>query len=111
MDFQAQPAVVTATPNGFTAKLIGAVHTNTAWIEGEFRSIIAAKPRAVELDLSETSYISSTGIGLVAWLYIEVTKAGGSFRIVSIRKRVLATFRYAHLDGLLQATSATVLPD
>ena len=111
MDFQAAPAVVTATPTGFVAKLVGAIHTNTAWIEGEFKKIIAAKPRDVELDLSETTFMSSSGIGLLVWLRSEVTQGGGAVRIVSIRKRLLTSLRYAHLDGVLDTTSTTVLPD
>jgi anti-anti-sigma factor len=111
MDIQNEPVVVTATPTGFTAKLLGSIHTNTAWVEGEFKTMIAARPQAVDLDLSQTTFLSSMGIGLLVWLHNEVKKAGGSFRIVSIRKRVLATLKFSHLDGMLCATSATVVPD
>ena len=111
MDFQNQPVVVTATPKGFMAKLIGPIHTNTAWIEGEFKNIIAARPQAVEVDLSETPFMSSMAIGLLVWLSGEVTRAGGTFAITSIRRRVLGSLRYAHLDGILRATSASVVPD
>jgi anti-anti-sigma factor len=111
MDIQDEPVVVTATPTGFNARLVGAIHTNTAWIEGEFRNIIAARPKDVELDLSQTSFLSSMGIGMLVWLNNEVKKGGGSFRITSIRKRVLATLRFSRLDGMLAATSATVVPD
>src|SRR4051794_10472172 len=88
-----------------------AIHTNTAWIEGEFKSIIAAKPKVVEVDLSGTSFMSSMGIGLLVGLYNGVTKEGGTVRIVSIRGRVLETLRFAHLDKILSATSATVAKD
>jgi anti-anti-sigma factor len=111
MDFQSPPAVITATPTGFVAKLNGAIHTNTAWIESEFKKIAAAKPKAVDLDLSETSFLSSSGIGLLVWLRNEVAHGGGTVRIVSIRKRVLAGLKYAHLERVLQTTAATVLPD
>ena len=111
MDFQDSPVVVVPTAQGFTAKLIGSIHTNTAWIEGEFKNIIAAKPKAVEVDLSETSFLSSMGMGLLVWLYNEVTKGGGSFSIVAVRRRVLTSLKFAHLDQHLHVASATVVPD
>ena len=84
---------------------------NTAWIEGEFRTSSPPDPGRSTSTCPRLPPLSSMGIGLVVWLYNEVTKTGGSFRIVSIRKRVLATLGFSHLDGLLRATSATVLPD
>ena len=111
MDIQASPVVITRTPTGFVAKLIGSVHTNTAWIEGELKKVIAAKPEAVDLDLSETTFLSSAGIGLLVWLRNAITQGGGTVRVVSGRKRILATLKYAHLEALLGSASATVMPD
>jgi anti-anti-sigma factor len=111
MDFQAQPVELKTTPTGFDVKLHGAIHTNTAWIESEFKKVIAAKPKAVALDLADTTFISSMGIGLLVWLYNKVKEEGGTVQIVAVRKRVLSTMKFARLDTLLLAPTATVLPD
>ena len=111
MDFQAEPAVVTAIPGGFSAKLIGSIHTNTAWIEGEFKKIVAAKPKLVEIDLSETTFLSSMGIGVLVWLYNHVQETGGDVRIVAIRKRVLSSLKFSRLDALFKTASARIVPD
>ncbi|HEX8913422.1 MAG TPA: STAS domain-containing protein [Humisphaera sp.] len=110
MDFQEQPLVVTPTPTGFNVKLIGAVHTNNAWIEGEFKKIVAAKPADVALDLSATTFMSSSGVGLLVWLHNKLAEAGGAVRIVAIRKNVLTTLKYAQLARMLHADTATLAP-
>ena len=111
MDYRDAPAVVVPIPNGFVARLIGPIHTNNAWIEGEFKKIVDAKPKEVELDLAETTFLSSSGVGTLVWLYNKVTEVGGVVRITAIRKRVLSTLKFSRLEKLFQTEKATVLPD
>lgn len=111
MDIQDAPAIITTTPDGFVVKVMGAIHTNTAWLEGEFKKVAEAKPARVDIDLAETTFLSSMGIGTVVWLYNKVTEAGGKAKVVAIRKRVLTTLRFAGLDRIMLTPETKVLPD
>jgi len=111
MDIQSAPVIVTKTAEGFHVAVKGPVHTNVQWLEQEFARVVAAKPRHVDLDLGETDYVSSLGVGLFVKFRRGVTDAGGTLRVTSIRKKVFSTFRFARLDELFKIEAGVVMED
>jgi anti-anti-sigma factor len=109
MDFQNEPITVTHSDGDYCVKLLGPIHTNVAWIETEFKKVIAAKPKNVDLDLAETSFLSSTGVGCLVWLYNGLKAEGATLRIVKIQKRVLSTLDYSRLTKILQVQPTAVV--
>jgi anti-anti-sigma factor len=78
-----------------------------SWLETELRKVIAAAPKVVDVDLAGTSFLSSTGIGVLVWLRNAVAAAGGATRIVAIQRTVLGTLRYARMTVLFHITPDT----
>lgn len=109
MDIQNAPVVISRTADGFHVSTIGSIHTNTDWLEREFKKVADAKPGLVELDLSKTDYVSSWGIGVLVSLRNSVAKAGGKLRITAIRKEVLSTLRHASLHQVFQIDPGVVI--
>jgi anti-anti-sigma factor len=109
MEFQDAPVVVTEIPDGYRVTTVGAIHTNTLWLERELKKVLDAKPKRVELDLSKTEYVSSWGLGVLMSLRTGVTNQGGTFRITAIRKDVLSTMRYASLHQIFEVEPGVVV--
>lgn len=99
MDFQSSPIVVTATgERTFRVAISGPIHTNVAWLENELQRIAEGKPARVELDMAGTSFLSSTGVGVLVSFHRHVSEAGGVVQIVAADKNVYSTLRFARLD-------------
>jgi anti-anti-sigma factor len=109
MDFQDKPVVITRIDDGFRVATIGSIHTNTEWLEHEFKKVADAKPKLVELDLSKTDYVSSWGLGVLMSLRNGVAKSGGTLRITAIQKEVLNALRYACLHQVFQVSPGVVV--
>lgn len=109
MDYQDEPVVVKNTAEGIKISLIGSIHTNTSWVEDEFKKVIDARPQRVELDLKETTYISSWAVGMLIWLHTGVTKAGGTVFIPAVQKRVYSTLCFARLDKMMKLTPEAIV--
>lgn len=101
MDAQAQPILIEPMPDGYRISIIGAIHINNAWIEGELDKIVAQKPKKVEMDLSKMPFASSIGLGVLISFRNKLMTAGTEFRITAIQERVLGTIRFAHLQQLM----------
>src|SRR4051794_15076840 len=110
MDFQDAPIVSTPIDDGFKVAFVGAVHTNTAWIENELKRIVLAKPKRIDLDLSACNFLSSSGIGVLMAFYNGIKSGGGMINIVAIQKPVLGTLRYSRLDALFKFSPDAILP-
>jgi anti-sigma B factor antagonist len=108
MDFQDAPVVVKPTAGGVRVAIVGAVHTNTAWLERELEKVIGAKPSAVELDLARMPFLSSSGLGVLVTFRRAVLNYGGTFRVVAVTKAVFGTLKFAHLDGVFQIDPVVV---
>lgn len=109
MDIQDAPVVVTATASGVRVALVGAVHTNTAWLERELTKVVERKPAEVELDLSKLPFLSSSGLGVLVAFRRNVINAGGVLKVVAVQRAVFGTLKFAHLDGVFKIDPAVVV--
>src|SRR5688572_15410222 len=112
MDFQTLPVTIKPIADGFHVALSGPIHTNTSWIEREFDTVVAKKPRLVQLDMAGSEYISSVGLGILVNLHNRLKADGGTLTIVKILKRTKGILRAAYLDRLFTiAPDAVIDPD
>ncbi len=109
MDFQEAPVTVSDITDGFRVTMLGPIHTNVSWIEREFKRVIDAKPKRVELDLSKTQYISSLGVGVLVAFRNGIDAVGGVLHVVSIDNRAYQVLKYAHLTKVLNVDPAGVI--
>ena len=108
MDFQEAPIAVSAIDGGMRVALLGAIHTNNTWLESELTKLLKHKPKRVELDLSKTEYVSSSGIGTLVWLRNELLAAGGTLNVTSVHPQVFASFKFAGLAQIFGMSPAIV---
>jgi anti-anti-sigma factor len=112
MDYQESPIHVDFGAGGAGAchvRILGSIHLNVAWLEGELKRVIDAKPRLVELDLSKTDYISSMGLGTLCGFRNSIADNGGVVRIVAIERKNYSVFQHAYLTKLFELTPAAII--
>jgi anti-anti-sigma factor len=103
VDFQSAPVVAKRDPDGGISLIFdGPIHTNTSWLEREFKAVVEKKPSLVRLNLTNTEHISSTGLGLLVWLHNHVKALGGEVHVVAVQKRTFGLLKVAFLDKLLK---------
>lgn len=109
MDIQNRPVVISRIADGYRVATMGSIHTNTDWLESEFKKVVEAKPKVVELDMAGTDYVSSWGIGVLMSLRTGVVKGGGTLRITAIQQQVLSTLKYASLLQVFKVDPGVVV--
>jgi anti-sigma B factor antagonist len=58
--------------------------------------------RKLVIDLNGVSYIDSTGIGIIAYCFTRISKAGGEAMIAGAKGLVLDVFRVTRLDSIIR---------
>src|SRR3954447_9259178 len=109
MDIQSAPVIVTPITDGFRVATFGPIHTNTDWLEREFKNVVDARPKNVELDLGKTGYVSSWGLGILVAFRSGIVKKGGSLRVTAIQNDVLNTLKYACLHQVFNISPNVVI--
>lgn len=71
-------------------------------VRAELDRIEAADPPLIVLDLSRTSFIDSTGMGLIAAAHARAMEAGRRVVVVRPRKGVDQAFDISGLDGIFE---------
>ena len=66
------------------------------------RDLITGGHRKVLLNLSEASYIDSSGFGELVAGYTSLTKTGGTLKLVSPSERVKALLRMTNLSAVFE---------
>jgi anti-sigma B factor antagonist len=66
------------------------------------RDLITDGHRKVLLNLAEASYIDSSGFGELVHGYTELTKAGGTLKLVGLTERVKTLMRMTNLDKIFE---------
>ena len=67
--------------------------------------------RKITLDLTELAYMDSSGLGVVASLYVSARTAGCQFEVINLSRRVRDLLKTTHLLALLEvASKSTILP-
>ena len=70
----------------------------------ELDKLVAARPGAVEVELSRLRMIDSSGVGALVSLYKRVRAQGGNVEIKGIRDQPLAIFQLLKLDRFMLRT-------
>jgi anti-anti-sigma factor len=86
--------------NGTTIlKLVGPLTLSTMFgFQDEFRS---ARPQVMILDLSETPYMDSAGLGLIMNYYVSAADHGRKLLLAGVNERVTALFEMTKVQGVL----------
>ncbi|KAE8764937.1 STAS domain-containing protein [Georgenia thermotolerans] len=71
-------------------------------LRGELRSTVEAGTSRVVVDLSETSFIDSSGLGALIGGLKEARQAGGDLRIAGPGQQILTVLRLTNLDKVLR---------
>jgi len=80
-------------------KLNGPLTLSTMFgFQDEFRS---AKPQVMVLDLSETPYMDSAGLGLIMNYYVAAQDHGRKLLLAGVNERVKALFEMTRVQGVL----------
>jgi anti-anti-sigma factor len=81
-------------------KLVGPLTISTMFgFQNEFR---AATPQAMIVDLSETTYMDSAGLGLIMNYYVAAADHGRKLLLAGINDRIKALMEVTKVLGLLQ---------
>jgi anti-sigma B factor antagonist len=75
---------------------------NSPAVAASLKEIIARKPPQVLVDLSQVSYIDSSGIAVMIEGMQNVQKYGGKFGIFGIQDSVRSIFEIARLDQVFR---------
>ena len=67
----------------------------------ELDKLVAARPKSVEVDLSQLRLIDSSGVGALVSLYKRVRAQGGNVVIKGVRDQPLAIFQLLQLDRFM----------
>jgi anti-sigma B factor antagonist len=79
--------------------LVGPLTLSTMFgFQNEFRS---ATPRVLILDLSETPYMDSAGLGLIMNYYVAAADHGRKLLLAGVNERVAALFQMTKVHGVL----------
>jgi anti-anti-sigma factor len=80
-------------------KLVGPLTLSTMFgFQNEFR---AATPRVLILDLSDTPYMDSAGLGLIMNYYVSAMDHGRKLLLAGVNERVKALFEMTKVQGVL----------
>jgi anti-sigma B factor antagonist len=80
-------------------ELVGPLTLST--IFGFQNELRAATPRALILDLSETPYIDSAGLGLIMNYYVSAMDHGRKLLLAGVNERVTALLEMTKVQGVL----------
>jgi anti-anti-sigma factor len=80
-------------------KLIGPLTISTMFgFQDEFR---AATPQVMILDMSETTYMDSAGLGLIMNYYVSAMDHGRKLLLAGVNERVKALLEMTRVQGVL----------
>ncbi len=68
----------------------------------QLRELLSAGARRIVLDLSQASYVSAIGLGIVADAVKQARRVGGDVKIVASRPELRRVFDLGELDALLE---------
>jgi anti-sigma B factor antagonist len=81
-------------------RLVGPLTLSTMFgFQNEFR---AAQPQVMIVDLSETPYMDSAGLGLIMNYYVSAMDHGRKLLLAGVNDRVKALFEMTKVHGVLQ---------
>lgn len=81
-----------------TGKLVAG---STGIMQAEVRSLLPGSRRIV-LDLTDLSYMDSTGLGSIIGLYVSTKTAGGRLEVINLSQRVRHLFSITNVLSLFE---------
>jgi anti-sigma B factor antagonist len=66
------------------------------------RNALQEKHRHIEIDLSQTTFVDSSGLGALVALHKEAARRQGSLRLVNPRPSVQQILELTRLDGIIE---------
>src|SRR6478736_10369443 len=82
----------------------------TEHLRGNLEEIIRGGAHGIRLNLSEISFLSSAGVGLLVKFHTQLKGIGGSFIVTSPSERVKQVLDLCRLPTILLAQTTTVAP-
>jgi anti-sigma B factor antagonist len=79
-------------------------------LRGDLDRLVVARPKSVDVDLSQLRMIDSSGVGALVSLYKRVRAQGGNVVIRGVRDQPLAIFQLLQLDRLMLRPDKTPSP-
>jgi anti-anti-sigma factor len=80
-------------------KLVGPLTLSTIFgFQDEFR---AATPQVMIVDMSETTYMDSAGLGLIMNYYVSAMDHGRKLLLAGVNERVVELFKMTRVQGVL----------
>ncbi len=80
-------------------KLTGPLTLSTLFpLQDEFRTI---KPQVLILDLSDSVYMDSAGLGLIMNYYVSAQRHGRKLFLTGVDERISALLKLTHVDKIL----------
>lgn len=91
-------------PDSATVRIKGFLYANTLpQMEKTFQTVIASMKKKLVLDLSETTYVSSGGWGLIMTFFKRVQDAGGAVVLAAMKPEVYDAFELLEYDKVLRS--------
>ena len=81
-----------------TGKLVAGT---TGVLQSEIRALLPG-PKRIVLDLTDLSYMDSSGLGAIIGLYVSVKTAGGRLEVINLSKRVRHLFSITNVLSLFE---------
>jgi anti-sigma B factor antagonist len=81
-----------------TGKLVA---NSTGILQAEVRSLLPSSKRIV-LDLTDLSYMDSSGLGAIIGLYVSAKTAGGRLEVINLSQRVRHLFSITNVLSLFE---------
>jgi anti-anti-sigma factor len=82
----------------------------TEHLRGNVEEMIRGGAHVIRMNLSEMTYLSSAGVGLLAIFHRKLKSIGGSFVVTNPSKHVKMVLDLCHLSPILLSESAPVAP-
>lgn len=103
MDFESSNVSLSISEGTLLARVRGEIdhHTAKNIRDGIDTALCANSPDHLIIDLSEVSFMDSSGLGLVLGRYTKATEAGISFRVWGASERIITMFDMAGLDRII----------
>ena len=75
---------------------------NLQEIEKEVEEVIRRDEKWIVFDLSNVTYVDSTGIGTIVRLLAKLKKAGGTLRLSGVKKMVEGVLKLTQVDKIIE---------
>ena len=95
-------------PQAVIIRIQGEVRLDTRPMEAQFLRAVASHPKAVVLDLSGMTFISSLGMGSIVSLRNGVKRGGGKLIACATRPLVMDALKRARLHEIFSVASETL---